>query len=107
MKNLIDRDWQRYKDGRTDDGYVELTDAKLVEAYVSKELNVVVKVEVIEIGETYPYNPSNPYSHDSYRVLIPNGGIMKFERQYGRPIWSGNVAWVERVSLTYIKKTEQ
>lgn len=96
----MNRDWQRYKDGRTDDGFIQLTDVKSVEDYVSKELNMEARVEVIEIGKTYPYNRSNPYSHDRYKVEFANGDVMQFERQYGRPIWSGNVSWIERISLT-------
>jgi hypothetical protein len=96
----MNRDWQRYKDGRTDDGFVQLTDVKSVETYISNEFNVEARVEVIEIGKTYPYNRSNPYSHDRYKVELSNGEVMQFERQYGRPIWSGNVSWTERISLT-------
>ena len=96
----MNRDWQRYKDGRTDNGFVQLADVKSVETYISEEFNMAARVEVIEVGKTYPYNRSNPYSHDTYKVELPNGDVMRFERQYGRPIWFGNVAWVERVSLT-------
>tara|TARA_R110002020_G_scaffold216413_3_gene424078 strand:- start:2044 stop:2334 length:291 start_codon:yes stop_codon:yes gene_type:complete len=94
------RDWQRYKDGRTDDGFVQLADVKSVENYISKELNLEANVEVIDMGKTYPYNRSNPYSHDTYKVVLSNGDVMQFERQYGRPVWSGNVSWTERISLT-------
>ena len=59
----------------------------------------IINFEVEVIGRTYPYNDSNPYKHDLYLVKLKNGMRFKVERQYGKPLWTGNVEFVNRFKV--------
>lgn len=103
MKHL-EKSYQQYKNGNVDEGFIKLNTPIDVEGYINGLLDdtSTKSIEVIELRKTYPYNRSNPYSHDTYKITLLNGKSFQLERQYGRPAWSGNVSWVERISTTGI-----
>jgi len=80
---------------------VNIKDESDVVDYIDAKLgNGAVKSITQEYqGKTYPYNSSNPYFHDLYRVVLNDGTKLTFLRQYGTPNWSGNVNYVERIEV--------
>jgi hypothetical protein len=90
--------------GKRDEGYVTIKDEYDLKKYITNKLgNVVKKINLIERGKSYPYNRSNPYFEDTYDVELKDGTIFKIERYYGRPLWSGNVSYVENIKVIYGK----
>lgn len=63
--------------------------------------NKVTEIKPITLGVTYPYNDSNPYSHDTYEITLVNGLKFKVHRWYGRPNWSGNVLFCNTLEVVY------
>jgi DNA-dependent RNA polymerase auxiliary subunit epsilon len=100
--NTIERklygSWSRYKDGKTDSGYVEIKNESEMKEYISKRGFNVKSIKVIQKGENFPHNRSNPYFHDTYSVELKDGIKFKIERAYGRPNWSGNAVYNEFIN---------
>jgi len=59
------------------------------------------KIEAKEQDVTYPYNRSNPYTYDFYKIYLTNGQSFILEYYYGRPSWTGNVNYSIGVGIKY------
>jgi len=105
---VLEGSWQSYNkgvmSGKKDDGYITIKNENDLRDYIKDKLGSVVKsIVVLEKGKKYPYNQSNPYSHDTYFVTLKDGTQFNIQRQYGVPNWSGNVDYTERISIETIK----
>jgi hypothetical protein len=106
---ILEGHWHSYykgvNGGQKDDGYVTIKNENDLQDYIKSKLGDVIKsIELLEKGKRYPYNRDNPYSHDFYLITLKNGQKFNLERQYGVPNWSGNVDYVERISISENKK---
>lgn len=105
---VLEGQWQSYykgvMGGQKDDGYITIKNEDDLQDYIESKLGKVVgSIKLLEKGKRYPYNRSNPYSHDTYLVTLKNGQEFNLERQYGVPNWSGNVDYTERISVDEVK----
>ena len=100
LHKKLGNSWQIYKDGSRDDGFIQLREAADICDYIYSKIGQHVRViNEIHIGKTYPYNNSNPYSHDEYEVTLDDETTFRIERSYGQPRWSGNVSHCEYISV--------
>jgi hypothetical protein len=88
--------------GRND--LLNIKDESDVADYIDGKLGDGAVASVTEVyqGKMYPYNMSNPYLHDLYRVVLKDGTKLTFLRQHGRPKWSGNVNYVEDIEVEIV-----
>jgi len=98
--------FHKYNNGKKDDGYETWRDASILSIEtILKNPNLLGKlfdkIEYQEQGVTYPYNSSDPYTHDFYKIILTNGQSFTLEYYYGKPSWSGNVDYIIGVILKY------
>ena len=94
--------WDTYKSGKRDSGFppAGFSDENAIRFHVEKKTGQKVhRINRTQYGKTYPYNRSNPYSHDEYDIELADGTKFKIQRQYGTPAWTGNVTYTERISI--------
>lgn len=104
----IEGRWSSYasgpKAGTKDQGFISIRDKNDLKKYlVSKLGDIVNKIEPLEMRVTTPYNRSNPYTMDSYKVTLENGTVFTVIRSYGCPNWSGNVDYIEDIEVRDIQ----
>jgi DNA repair protein RadC len=105
---VLEGHWYSYNkgiwSGKKDEGYITIKNENDLANYIKDKLgNVVKSIKLLEKGKRYPYNRSNPYSHDIYLVTLKNGTEFNLQRQYGVPNWSGNVDYTEAITIENIK----
>ena len=104
IKSRLNGHWQSYNkgimSGKKDEGFISIRSEIDLIGYITKKLGYVVEaVNLIEKGIRYDYNESNPYTHDFYSVKFLSGELFSVTIVYGRPLWSGNVDYIERVEF--------
>ena len=89
-----------YKDGTNREHYYDFDNIEKVKEHIEKRTGMeVLKIKEIEIGRNYPDNMSHPYYHDDYEFELVKGQPLRVERMYGRPNYSGNVAYTNMIEV--------
>ena len=89
-----------YKDGTNREHYDDFDNIEKVKEHIEKRTGMeVLKIKEIEIGRNYPDNMSHPYYHDDYEFELVKGQPLRVERMYGRPNYSGNVAYTNMIEV--------
>ena len=89
-----------YKDGTNREHYYDFDNIEKVKEHIEKRTGMeVLKIKEIEIGRNYPDNMSHPYYHDDYEFELVKGQPLRVERMYGRPNYSGNVAYTNTIEV--------
>jgi hypothetical protein len=89
-----------YKDGTNREHYDDFDNIEKVKEHIEKRTGMeVLKIKEVEIGRNYPDNMSHPYYHDDYEFELVKGQPLRVERMYGRPNYSGNVAYTNTIEV--------
>jgi hypothetical protein len=89
-----------YKDGTNREHYNDFDNIEKVKQHIEERTGMkVLGIKAIGISENYPDNSSDPYDYDTYLFEIVKGQRLKVQRRYGRPNWSGNVAYDNTIQV--------
>lgn len=101
IKSKLEGSWEEFENSDYNDPSPFIGTEAQIEEYITDKLGEgsVDNVNTIERGKTYPYNRDNPYSHDVYSVKLSNGMGFQIQRQYGVPLWSGKVLYIQRLTV--------
>jgi hypothetical protein len=89
-----------YKDGTFREHYNDFNNIEKVKEHIEERTGMkVLKIKEIEIGRNYPDNFSDPYYRDDYEFELVKGQPLRIERKYGRPNYSGNVAYTNAIEV--------
>jgi hypothetical protein len=104
LKNIY-KNYDIYKDGKNQEHYSDFNDSVKVRNHIEQTTGLkVLEIKELEIGKNYPDNFSNPYYYDTYEVKLSKGKPFVVERMYGRPRWTGNVAYTNGIDVKDLYK---